>query len=384
MMTSKVYFVGLSFFIFLLMTVSDGIGQVTQTANEPGGDSSAFQSTITPSNSTLITVTPTPGASVNLPEAPMPDLLMKKASAIDISTTSNISAPNQNAVSPKPPALELPEPPLPKLQKNKENHKPQHAKTNQSKKKTKPLPTATPDVLQQFINEKPENVSLQGEVLRVGVSSELCETKMINLLIALFEKKYSTLVEPICQESSASLDLFMKGKLAAMITNWQPEIAQATSSGIALSSRKIISDPFLLVGPKEDPAKIAKISDVDIALRKIYLVKAPFVSRADDSGDCLMEKEIWQRANVVPKGNWYIEAKSGMQDALVLAYKKRAYLIVNQSLFLAYSQKGKFSVFIENAPLMANEYYILVPNPEKFPQVNCQGGGAVRHIFFRR
>ena len=41
---------------------------------------------------------------------------------------------------------------------------------------------------------------------------------------------------------------------------------------------------FIIVGPNDDPAGIAKMNDAVAALKKIAATKSKFASRGDDSG----------------------------------------------------------------------------------------------------
>src|SRR5215467_10497924 len=72
---------------------------------------------------------------------------------------------------------------------------------------------------------------------------------------------------------------------------------------------------FISVGPTADPAKIAGVKDPVQAFKQIAKAKAPFASRADDSGTNKAELKLWQDAGTDAKassGSWYLETGSGM------------------------------------------------------------------------
>ena len=59
---------------------------------------------------------------------------------------------------------------------------------------------------------------------------------------------------------------------------------QFMQNGFGSVRREVMYNDFVIVGPKDDPAKINATHDAVAALRKISAVKARFVSRGDMSG----------------------------------------------------------------------------------------------------
>src|SRR5262245_21994789 len=134
---------------------------------------------------------------------------------------------------------------------------------------------------------------------------------------------------------------------------------------------------FILVGPAADPARIAGMKQAPDALKKIAEAKAPFASRADDSGTHKAELKLWQQAGIDPKassGSWYLETGSGMGATLNIAVGKQAYALTDRGTWLAFANKDDFKVLVEGDDKLYNQYGVILVNPAKHPNVKAKQG----------
>ena len=58
----------------------------------------------------------------------------------------------------------------------------------------------------------------------------------------------------------------------------------------------VVSDDFVLIGPKADPANVRANKDIAAGLKAIYDKGAEFVSRGDKSGARSAELALWKAA----------------------------------------------------------------------------------------
>jgi ABC-type tungstate transport system permease subunit len=79
-------------------------------------------------------------------------------------------------------------------------------------------------------------------------------------------------------------------------------------NGFGSGRREVMYNDFVVVGPKDDPAKIDATHDAVAALRKIAAAKARFVARGDLSGTEAAEERLWARPAIA---RWPL-ATSGM------------------------------------------------------------------------
>jgi tungstate transport system substrate-binding protein len=136
---------------------------------------------------------------------------------------------------------------------------------------------------------------------------------------------------------------------------------------------------FVIIGPRADNAKIGGGKDAPQAFKKIAEARAPFASRADDSGTHKAELKLWEQAGVDPKqssGGWYLETGSGMGATLNLAVGKRAYTLTDRGTWLSYANKDDFSILVEGDGKLFNQYGVILVNPAKHPNVKAKEGQA--------
>ncbi len=106
------------------------------------------------------------------------------------------------------------------------------------------------------------------------------------------------------------------------------------AAGVARSRRLVMVNDFVLVGPHADPAGVRGRS-APAALAAIARHEAPFVSRGDESGTHVFERELWRRAGVFPRGGWYQETGQGQSATLRLAAERGGYALSDRATFIA-------------------------------------------------
>ena len=132
---------------------------------------------------------------------------------------------------------------------------------------------------------------------------------------------------------------------------------------------------FMLIGPREDPAKAAEADSIEEALRRISLSGFTFVSRGDDSGTHKRELELWVKAETQVRpasGDWYWEAGAGMGPTLNTAAARNAYVLSDGATWAAFGNRQDLAVLYRDDPLLHNQYGIIVVNPERHPHVKSK------------
>ncbi|HEX5079522.1 MAG TPA: substrate-binding domain-containing protein [Geminicoccaceae bacterium] len=157
----------------------------------------------------------------------------------------------------------------------------------------------------------------------------------------------------------------------------KPAEEKFVADGFGVERFDVMYNDFVIVGPPSDPAKIAGMSDAAGALRKIAEAKAPFASRADDSGTHQKEISLWQVAGVDPtaaSGDWYRETGSGMGATLNTALGMHAYALTDRGTWISFENKGDFEVLVEGDEALFNQYGVILVNPEHCPSVKAEAG----------
>ena len=148
------------------------------------------------------------------------------------------------------------------------------------------------------------------------------------------------------------------------------------ADGKLQNRRLVMYNDFVLIGPKQDPAKIKSAKGALAAMKLIAQAKSPFVSRGDNSGTHSLEKSLWKEAGVEPKGDWYIEAGQGMGATLGIANERNAYTITDRGTYLALAKRVTLPILVEGDRSLLNVYSVMEVNPANGPRVNATGGKA--------
>jgi tungstate transport system substrate-binding protein len=220
-----------------------------------------------------------------------------------------------------------------------------------------------------LISATAQSATAQARSVQVGATALLEESGLMAHLSQRFATATGIAVDVTPKRSAEVIVLAQRGHLDLVIVN-NPEASQAfVESGEGLPGRAIMTDPFVIVGPAEDPANVRHAPDFASALVAIARERAPFVSRGDGSRTHLVELALWASAGVDPKkrsGSWYRETGRGTADALRTAAQLKAYTFANRATWLASGVAGTLPVLQERNPPL-NRYVAMTVNPARYP-----------------
>lgn len=144
-------------------------------------------------------------------------------------------------------------------------------------------------------------------------------------------------------------------------------------AGFGTERRDVMYNDFVIVGPADDPAGLAGLSDLRDALTRISEAGALFASRADDSGTHKKEMALWAETGVDPtasSGDWYRETGSGMGATLNTGIGMGAYVMTDRASWISFENKQDFEIHVAAAADLVNQYGVIPVNPDKCPSVN--------------
>ena len=149
------------------------------------------------------------------------------------------------------------------------------------------------------------------------------------------------------------------------------------ANGDGVKRTDVMYNDFVIVGPPSDPAGIAGMSDAVAAFGKIAEQGSLFVSRGDESGTHIAERQLWQEALIdvrAASGSWYRETGSGMGATLNIGTQMGAYILTDRATWIAFGNKGNFKVVVEGDKRLFNQYGITLVNAEKHTNVKAELG----------
>ena len=202
------------------------------------------------------------------------------------------------------------------------------------------------------------------------------DSGLLEVLIPLFEKQSGYMIKTVSVGTGQALALAAKGDADVALVHAPSLERQYVTERKLLNRRLVMYNDFVLIGPKEDPAKIKSVKTAIAAVRLIEQSRSRFVSRGDNSGTHNLEKLLWKQAGIEPKGSWYIEAGQGMGATLGIANERNAYTLTDRGTYLALAKRVELPILVEGDKALLNIYSVMEVNPANGPRINAAGGKA--------
>jgi tungstate transport system substrate-binding protein len=209
------------------------------------------------------------------------------------------------------------------------------------------------------------------------------DSGLLGVLVPLFEKQTGYSVKTVSVGTGQALALAAKGDADVALVHAPSLEKQYVAEGKLLNRRLVMYNDFVIIGPKEDPAKVRSSKSASGALKAIAQAKVSFVSRGDNSGTHILEKSLWKAAGIEPKGSWYMEARQGMGATLGIANERNAYTITDRGTYLALRNgvsplrnRVSLRILIEGDRALLNIYSVVEVNPANGRRINSVGGKA--------
>lgn len=186
------------------------------------------------------------------------------------------------------------------------------------------------------------------------------ELGLLEVLAVDFAKSHNATISWFKAGSGQAMRLLQERKVDMVLAHAPPAERKAVADGWANGRRLIGSNEFWILGPAEDPAKLAAASDAADALRRILDSGAKFVSRGDNSGTHQKENEIWKAAGRTPGSAGLIVTKDFMTASMRRANDEGAYFLTDSSTFIVERRNmPKLKLVFRGGEILANPYHTL-------------------------
>jgi len=210
----------------------------------------------------------------------------------------------------------------------------------------------------------------QEKSIVVASTTSTEQSGLFAYLLPIFKSKSGIDVKVVAVGTGQALDIGRRGDADVVFVHDKPAEEQFVAEGFATKRYEVMYNDFILIGPKNDPAKIAGGKDINEALQKIAASQSPFISRGDKSGTNAAELRYWKNAGINPAGEaWYKETGSGMGPALNTASAMNAYILADRGTWLSFKNRGDLMIVVEGDRKLFNQYGVMLVNPERFSQV---------------
>ncbi len=205
------------------------------------------------------------------------------------------------------------------------------------------------------------------DTVRFATTTSVVDSGLLALLLPPFTRRFGIAVDVLPVGSGAALRLAHSGNADVVLAHAPEAEARAVRHGDVLNRRPVMTNDFVVVGPRDDPAAVRGARAVRIALQRIATTRAPFLSRNDGSGTHQRERTLLLAAGIKP-GAWFRRARSGMAEMLRRASKEGAYLLADRSTVVALADSLALDILFAGDACLMNAYSVLATNPDHHPQ----------------
>lgn len=190
-------------------------------------------------------------------------------------------------------------------------------------------------------------------------------------LLPEFKKVSGIDIKVVAVGTGQAIDMARRGDADVLFVHDTAAEEKFVADGFAARRLPVMYNDFVLVGPKDDPAK-TKGSDIVEALKKLSAANAPFISRGDKSGTHAAELRYWNQAGLASaKGTGYKECGCGMGPALNIGSSSNGYVLTDRGTWLSFKNRGDLVVLVEGDKRLFNQYGVMVVSPAKFPHLKA-------------
>ena len=217
----------------------------------------------------------------------------------------------------------------------------------------------------------------QERFIVVASTTSTEQSGLFSHLLPAFEKDTGIKARIVAVGTGQALDIGRRGDADVLFVHDRAAEEKFIAEGEGVRRYPVMYNDFVLIGPKQDPAKVAGGKDLLEALKKIAAAKAPFVSRGDRSGTHAAELRYWKDSGIdidKAKGPWYRDTGSGMGPALNTASSMNAYILADRGTWLSFKNRGELMVVVEGDRRLFNQYGVMLVNVQKHPNVKRELG----------
>ncbi len=214
----------------------------------------------------------------------------------------------------------------------------------------------------------------QKGVLKLATTTSTDNTGLLDYLKPTFEKDTGITLQWVAVGTGKALKLGENCDVDALLVHAPGAEKKFVDAGHGIDRTEIMYNDFVVIGPKNDPAKVKGLSASE-ALKIIKDKKSLFASRGDNSGTNKKEINLWKQANITTpdKEKWYIQTGQGMINTINIAGERAAYTLTDRGTYIKYEANAKGNpplvIIVEGDANLKNQYSTLSINPKKCKKV---------------
>jgi tungstate transport system substrate-binding protein len=215
--------------------------------------------------------------------------------------------------------------------------------------------------------------------ITVASTTSTEQSGLLGYLIPAFRQTSGIDVYVVAVGTGEALKIGKRGECDVVLVHDNARELEFMRDGFGSLRREVMYNDFVVVGPRDDPAKIDATHDAVAALSKIAAAKARFLSRGDLSGTEAAEQRLWAEAGSAPtaaRDLWYVKTGGSMEHTLAAAASTNSYTLTDRGTWVNFRDRRELKIVVEDDPRLFNQYAVILVNPARHPWVKAQMGMA--------
>jgi tungstate transport system substrate-binding protein len=236
-----------------------------------------------------------------------------------------------------------------------------------------PTPTPTPVTLY---------VSTTTSLHDTGLEDTGIDNNVTGTIKQAFEAKYPWItVNFNAQGTGAAIATAQRGDADMILVHSPSQEINFLKGGYGVDRKIVAYNFFNIVGPANDPAGVAGMTNVSQALINIFNQaqtdsQIQWVTRNDGSGTATAEQNLWKAAGLnytqlTQQTSWFHSTGQGMGQSLLVANNgiggsAPGYILADTGTYLAYHDRGdlpQLTVEIKDQKALLNVYSAIIDDP---------------------
>ena len=209
--------------------------------------------------------------------------------------------------------------------------------------------------------------------LTLASTTSLENSGLYRHILPALSKDTGIEVKVIPVGTGRALSIASRGDADLVIVHDEASELNFVAQGHGIERQTFMYNYYVLVGPKQDVAHIAKSQSVVMGLSEIARKRATFLSRGDQSGTHKKELLLWKVIGLTlsSKHSWYRESGSGMGATLNIANELGAYTIADTATWFSFRRRNHLRIIVADSSFL-NFYSVILVNPQKHRHINYE------------
>jgi tungstate transport system substrate-binding protein len=215
------------------------------------------------------------------------------------------------------------------------------------------------------------------KILWLATTTSTVNSGLLDEILSNFENEYNCTVKVTPVGTGQALEMGRRGDVDILMVHAPSQEQEFIEQGYGTERYLVCYNYFVIVGPSNDPANLKNAPNSSEAMRIIFEGEFKFVSRGDDSGTHIKEKELWYDAGFdyeseidILENQWFLSVGAGMGNALIIANEKEAYTLSDEGTFWAFEGNLDLEIVLREDQNLMNQYSVIPINPDKHSHVN--------------